>query len=115
MNGLGVGPGGTLYASNGQTLYTINPTTGALSAVGTTSIGIFDMGSTTSGLFAVGTDMNLYSINPNTAAATLIGPTGLTYFNGHAVLDQWFNSLHGQHSDRGGNISWFLKLGYLRR
>jgi hypothetical protein len=82
MNGLGVGSGGTLYTTNGQTLYTINPTTGALSAVGNTPIVIFDMGSTTSGLFAVGTDMNLYSINPTTAAATLIGATGLAYFNG---------------------------------
>jgi hypothetical protein len=40
------------------------------------------VGSTTSGLFEVGTDFNLYSINPNTGALTLIGPTGLNYFNG---------------------------------
>jgi hypothetical protein len=36
-------------------------------------------GSTLSGLYAIGWDMNLYSISPTTGAATLIGPTGITF------------------------------------
>jgi len=82
MNGLGVGPGGTLYTNDGQTLYRVDPTNGTLSTVGNSPIAIFDMGSTTSGLFAVGTDRNLYSINPNNLAAILIGPTGIGSPNG---------------------------------
>ena len=80
LSGLGVGPGGGLYGGDyrGDTLYSINPANGVLTAVGNSSISYFDTGSTTSGLFAVGTDGNLYSINTGTAAATLIGPTGLS-------------------------------------
>jgi hypothetical protein len=85
LTGLAVGPGGVLYGSgynngsgpyNDPDFYTINPTTGALTLVGSSfSAGFYDLGSTTTAIFAIGNDGNLYSINPNTGAGTLIGPT----------------------------------------
>ncbi len=81
---------GTLYAASTAlargTLFTLNPTTGSLTAVGADSGLIYEsFGSTTSGLFAVGYDphaavftQDLYSINAATGAATLIGATGLS-------------------------------------
>ena len=83
LTGLAVGPGGVLYGSgytggyNSPTLYSVNQTNGALTVVGNSSIGFYDLGSTTTGLFAEANNGSLYSINPNTAAATLIGPTVL--------------------------------------
>src|ERR1700720_146809 len=67
LTGLGVGPGGALYGCgdggyDSPTLYSVNPANGALTVVGNSSIGFYDMGSTTSGLFAEGNDGNLYSI-----------------------------------------------------
>lgn len=70
---------GSSYHTSTGTLYTINPANGAVTVVGTNSLDIDDFGSTTSGLYAVGTDLNLYSINATTGAPTLIGPTGLTF------------------------------------
>jgi hypothetical protein len=69
---------GSSYHTTGD-LFTINPADGSLTSVGTSSLDYDDFGSTTSGLYAVGTDANLYSINPNTGAPTLIGPTGLSF------------------------------------
>ncbi len=73
----------TLYGSSYHTatgsLYSISPTNGSLTVVGTSAIDYDDFGSTTSGLFAVGLDANLYSINSLSGAATLIGPTGLSF------------------------------------
>jgi hypothetical protein len=86
LSGLGVS-GGNLYggATLGDTLYEVNPATGALTAVGTGSLTYADTGSTTGGLYAinclagcgVSPPRELYSINPATGAATLIGSTGL--------------------------------------
>jgi PEP-CTERM motif len=67
---------GSSYHTATGTLYTINPVNGAVTAVGTSTVDIDDFGSTTSGLYAVGTDGNLYSINASTGAATKIGATG---------------------------------------
>lgn len=73
----------TLYGSSYHTstgvLYSIDPTNGSPTVIGTSSLNIDDFGSTTSGLYAVGFDTNLYSINASTGAATLIGPTGLSF------------------------------------
>jgi hypothetical protein len=86
LDGLGVGPGGVLYGSgypyNSPALYSVNPTNGALTLVGNNfSSGFYDLGSTTTGLFAMGnSDGNLYSINPNTGTGSLIGPTLLGNF-----------------------------------
>jgi hypothetical protein len=86
LSGLGVGPGGVLYGSgypySSPNLYSINPTNGALTLVGTNfSPGFYDLGSTTTGLFAMGNnDGKLYSINPSTGAGSLIGPTLLGNF-----------------------------------
>jgi len=78
LSGLGV-LSGTLYggASVGNTLYSVNTTTGALTSIGTGSITYVDFGSTLTGLYAIGLDSSLYSINAATGAATLIGATGL--------------------------------------
>ena len=79
ISGLGVGPGGVLYGSgypySSPNLYSINPTNGALTLVGNNfSSGFYDLGSTTTGLFAMGnSDGKLYSINPSTGAGSLIG------------------------------------------
>ena len=77
---------GSIFASSyhtaNGTLFTVNPSNGALTNIGTaTGIDYDDFGSTTSGLYVVsfGSTQDLYSINPLTGAATLIGPTGLGY------------------------------------
>jgi PEP-CTERM motif len=74
----------TLYGSSYHTstgvLYSVNPTNGSPTVIGTSSLDIDDFGSTTSGLYAIGVDLNLYSINATTGAATLIGATGLPSF-----------------------------------
>jgi hypothetical protein len=72
--------GGTLYGGQYLTgnLYTINPTTGGVSLVGSSSESYELFGSTPAGLFALGADMNLYSINATTGAAKLVGATGLS-------------------------------------
>ncbi len=70
---------GSSYHTSTGTLYSINPTNGSLTTIGTSSLDIDDFGSTTSRLYAVGVDANLYSINAFTGAPTLIGPTGLGF------------------------------------
>jgi PEP-CTERM motif len=76
---------GAAYNTDNGTVYTINPATGALTDIGSSGINIGDFGSTTSGLYALGSDaaggsgvvgraVSLYSINPTTGAATLVGP-----------------------------------------
>jgi hypothetical protein len=77
--------GNTLYAAtfdSSPTLYTVNPTTGALTLVGTSagSFGYHDFGSTLTGLYGddFSSPTNLYSVNPSTGAATDVGSTGLT-------------------------------------
>jgi hypothetical protein len=78
---------GTLYGvssaiSGGaatNTLYSIDPANGALTAVAPTSVGLWLFGSTSSGLFGLGANYtDLYSINPTNGVATLIGPTGIS-------------------------------------
>jgi hypothetical protein len=74
---------GAIYASSYHTagkLFTVNPTNGSVTLVGnSTSLVYDDFGSTTSGLYAIGTDAALYSINSITGAETYIGPTGLSF------------------------------------
>ena len=74
---------GTLYGTSYQqangTLYTINPVNGALTEVGTSAVDYLAFASTTSGLYALGSDHNLYSINSATGAASLIGATGIGF------------------------------------
>jgi hypothetical protein len=82
-SGMAVANGSLFVASyhtaNG-TLFTVNPADGSLTTVGTAAgVDYDDFGSTTSGMFVVGTNADLYSINPSTGAATLIGPTGLSF------------------------------------
>jgi hypothetical protein len=80
--------GGTLYAAgsigNTNTLYSVDPATGGLTAIGngTFAANYGDFGSTTTGLYGVGSwpglggEVVLWSIDPSTGATTLIGPTG---------------------------------------
>ena len=80
LSGIGVGPDHQLYggAFLGSQFFRIDLTNGSLTTVGTSNISFFDTGSTTSQLYAVGSDSNLYEINVNSGAASLIGPLGLT-------------------------------------
>jgi hypothetical protein len=89
--GLIQGPGGTLLSLgfNGD-LNSINPATGALSAIGATGLADCSfptspcgsnsaniIGKVGSNLDATDLANNLYSVNPTTGAATLIGATGI--------------------------------------
>jgi YVTN family beta-propeller protein len=73
--------GGIIYgaADGGSTLYSVNTSTGALTAIGIGNIVYRGFGSTSSGLYAFGANGDLYSINPANGAATDIGPTGLSF------------------------------------
>jgi len=76
---------GTLYGSSWNTangtLYSVNSANGSLTPIGSSSVTYDDLGSTTGGIFAVGTNANLYAINSANGAATLLGPTGLDVGN----------------------------------
>jgi hypothetical protein len=75
--------GGVIYGApdHGNTLYTVNTSTGALTAIGVGNIGggYALLGSTTTGLYALGWDDALYSINPVTGAATELGSTNVAF------------------------------------
>jgi hypothetical protein len=73
--------GGFIYGGGyrGSTRYSVNTSTGALTAIGTGNINYGDFGSTTTGLYGFGTDQNLYSIDPKTGAATKLGPTEVPF------------------------------------
>jgi hypothetical protein len=79
--------GGSLYAMQelGNALFGVNPTTGALTSLG--SLGNPEvLGATTSGLFDVDQDLNLNSLNASNGAATLVGATGTPgFFNWYAL------------------------------
>jgi hypothetical protein len=84
--GLGVFDG-TLYAesynANG-TLYSVNTSNGALTAIGNSGVDYLGgFGSTLTGLYGVGyasggSTLDVFSINPSTGSATDLGSTGLT-------------------------------------
>jgi hypothetical protein len=85
LGGLGEANGtlyGTSYGLDSGiygVLYSINPTNGSLTTVGTSAVSYDVFGSTTSGLYSVDrNELNLYSLNATNGAATLIGPTGLS-------------------------------------
>ena len=78
--GLVSGPSGSLLSMdfNGN-LDAIRPSTGALSPIGSTGLGInaFALGSFGSQIFATAYSNKLYRVNPTTGHATLVGPTGI--------------------------------------
>ncbi|MCC6368748.1 MAG: PEP-CTERM sorting domain-containing protein [Bryobacterales bacterium] len=81
---LGLGKlGGTLYgAGNDGNLYSVNTANGSLSLIAPLSANIWELGSTTSGLYGLGPNYtNLYSIDAATGVATLLGPTGIVTAN----------------------------------
>ena len=61
---------GNLYGAElyGGNLYKINPTTGAAASLGSNSVGYYDFGSTTTGLYALDENGNLFSINATNGA-----------------------------------------------
>ncbi len=83
--GLAVGTGGTLFSGDflNTNIYTVNPSSGALTTVGQAGVNIYLIGSTTTtvrglptmAVYFVGADYNLYKLNQSTGATTLIGPT----------------------------------------
>jgi hypothetical protein len=68
-----------LVSGTNNNLYSLNPTTGALTLIGAMGVEMFDIALTPGGqLYGVGpytgsSFSGLYSINPNTGASTLIG------------------------------------------
>ena len=83
LAGLGVA-NGTLYGAtyegvNPGSLYTVNPANGGLTLIGSSGISYDELGSTTLGLYAIGSDAKLYSIDPSSGAATLRGPIGMGF------------------------------------
>jgi hypothetical protein len=88
LSGFGVGTDSKIYggAFRGSTLYSVNRTNGALTAVGDSGITYFITGSTTAGVYAVDTSGDLYAIDTTNARATRVGPTGVpALFN-----DTWY-------------------------
>jgi hypothetical protein len=67
------------YHTQPNTVFEVNTTNASLTALATSDVDYFGLGSMLTGLYAVDTNHNLYSINPSTGAPTLIGPTGLTH------------------------------------
>ncbi len=95
LSGLGV-DGGQIYGGvlGGDTLYTVNTTTGALTDVGTGDITYYDFGSTLTGLYALadqGGTLYLYSVSTN-GTATALGSTGLSASAGAAAIGLSDNS-----------------------
>jgi hypothetical protein len=84
LAGLGVANGnlyGVSYGVSSGSLYEVNPANGGVTTVGVAGpVNYYDIGSTTSGLYALADDTNLdlYSINPTDGVATLVGPTHLS-------------------------------------
>lgn len=79
---------GSLYTANSGVLYTVNTSSGSLAqAENDFGVHVADLGSTLSGLYAVGygtgdgsssSDLGLYSVDPSTGLATRVGLTGLS-------------------------------------
>jgi hypothetical protein len=99
LSGLGVGGNKTIYggAFRGNAFYSVTPNTGALKLVGTSNVTFWDTGSTTNGVYAVGTDANLYSINITNGQGTLIGATGIPVDNGYYGLSTNAKALYYSH------------------
>lgn len=88
----------TLFASAYHTstgaIFTVNTANGTPTSIGNSGVDIDDFGSTTSGLYALGTNFDLYSINPTTGAATLVGATGISSFGSWRSLSTNSNLLY---------------------
>jgi hypothetical protein len=69
----------TIYVSGSDAnLYTIDPTSGVTTLIGSTGVAMADIGILNGILYGVSfeADSALYTIDPNTGAATKIGPSG---------------------------------------
>jgi PEP-CTERM motif-containing protein len=73
--------GGSIFTTDGggNTLFSINKTTGALTAIGDTGSNItyYTFGSTSTGLYMVDTEGGLWNINAKSGKANFIGSTAL--------------------------------------
>jgi hypothetical protein len=96
LNGMSVA-NGTLYGqtvSGVNTIYSVDPTNGALTVIGTNSSNAATLGSTLSGgLYALNSGGDLYSVNTSTGATTLIGALGVGFF-GFSSLSSNSNTLY---------------------
>ena len=83
LQGLGVGPTGTIYATTiappaGSMLWTVNPSNGALTAIAVPGYPLAAIGSTSNGqLYGLDDSFVLYKVNSVTGALKKVGPTGL--------------------------------------
>jgi hypothetical protein len=78
--GLAVGPLKAILTEEQGTgaVYTVNPTTGALTKVGASgAAGAYGFGSTTKSIYQILPNQDVYTVNPTTSVATKIGNTGL--------------------------------------
>jgi hypothetical protein len=79
LSGLGVSNGALYAGANATTtLYSVNPSNGSLTSIGSGTSTYSDTGSTLTGLYGLDPSFNLFSINASTGATTVIGPTGLS-------------------------------------
>jgi hypothetical protein len=71
-----------LVSGSNDNLYSLDPTTGALTLIGAMGLEMYDIAFTPTGaLYGVGpytssVSSNLYSINPNTAGISVVGSSG---------------------------------------
>lgn len=112
--GLALSPGGTVYGSaNSGTIYSVNPTTGAATAVGNGApvapLAIrFDPADTLYAINAQGAVTNLYMANSPSGAFSLVGSTGVSdYWDDLAFIDP--NTLLME-ANPGGGVSSLSSL-----
>ena len=95
---------GQIYIEGASSeLATLDPTTGAITPIGSTSVPLGGLGFGPSGiLYGLGFDSNLYSVNTSTAALTLIGPYTGNFSGGFAFGSASDGTLYGVNGN--GNI-----------
>jgi hypothetical protein len=93
--------GGDFEGTPNSNLYSIDPTTGNLTTIGSAPLQYYDFGGTLSGLYAFNAvpflnDFTLYSVNSTTGAASPIGSTGATGVpsTGESALSSNSNTLY---------------------
>ena len=93
--------GGDFEGSPNSNLYSIDPSTGNLTTIGSAPLQYYDFGGTLSGLYAFNAvpflnDFTLYSVNSATGAASPIGSTGETGVpsTGESALSSNSNTLY---------------------
>ncbi|HTW63637.1 MAG TPA: hypothetical protein VME17_03435 [Bryobacteraceae bacterium] len=91
------------YESTPSNLYSIDPATGDLTTIGSSSVEYYDFGGTLSGLYAFDaapylSEFTLYSVDSTTGAATPVGLTGVLS-TGESALSSDSNTLYLANND----------------